>query len=63
LVLFFLNSINDLIHEILLPTRSGGRTVSSRIGKIATAHWTTQRFNKSEISDRANPKIHESLTH
>ncbi len=38
-VLFFLNGIDDLIHEKFpLPARSGGRTVSSRIGEIATAH-------------------------
>jgi len=37
-VLFFLNRIDDLIHEKLpLPARSGGRTVSSRTGEIATA--------------------------
>jgi len=38
-VLFFLNGIDDLIHEKFpLPARSCGRTVSSRIGEIATAH-------------------------
>jgi hypothetical protein len=37
-VLFFLNGIDDLIHEKFpFPARSGGRTVSSRIGEIATA--------------------------
>jgi hypothetical protein len=38
-VLFFLNGIDDLIHEKFpFLARSGGRTVSSRMGKIATAH-------------------------
>ena len=38
-VLFFLNCIDDLIHEKFpLPSRLGGRTVSRRIGEIATTH-------------------------
>jgi hypothetical protein len=37
-VLFFLNGIDDLIHEKFpLPARPGGRTVSSRKSKIATS--------------------------
>jgi hypothetical protein len=44
-VLFFLNGIDDLIHEKLpLPARSDGRTVSSRIREIATAHRIIWRF-------------------
>jgi hypothetical protein len=38
-VLFFLNGIDDLIHEKFpVPARSDGRTVSSRIREIATAY-------------------------
>src|SRR6266480_2043682 len=49
-VLFFLNGIDDLIHEKLpLSARSGGRTVSSRIGEIATARRIISRFKDLAI--------------